>query len=324
VNRTTGRPKLLRRKPFNLYPAPQSATTLSIAATPAGRFVFIGDQSGAVIHALSVSKKGRMAAVPGSPFATPDFGYVIRMQVTFDGRLLAAALSGTQKFAVFRIGDDGALASPPGGADPGDSTAGAGISVAFSCAGDRLFAVQASLDRGPIVNVYDVADDGSLASVTGSPFSPGPTANPVYATTSADGGFLFVGYFGLGIASYRIAANGSLSMVAGSPFPLGADGFTRDGPCNFMPDASGRFLYAAAGGLGGIYTVRILNDGSMAALPGSPLQASGSTSIVVAPPAVCEELSIASQRFKTVHTLETRLERYRRNRIAPALVTAPN
>lgn len=284
VNRTTGRPKLLRPNPFALVPKPLS--TQSIAATLDGRFVFVSDAD--LIHALSVSTEGDITEVPGSPFATPELGFVIRMQVSSDGRFLAAAMDGNQKVAVYRIDDDGGLISPSGGTDPGDPTAGTGISVAFSCAGNRLFSVQAGSVRGPIVNVYNVAADGSLVAVAGSPFAPGPVANPVYATTSTDGDLLFVGFTGFGIASYRIADDGGLSMVAGSPFPIGSDGSTTYGPATFMPDSTGRFLFAASVLQGGIYSARVKKDGSLVALRGSPLRTSSSTSIVVTPPAVCD------------------------------------
>jgi 6-phosphogluconolactonase len=87
--------------------------------------------------------------------------------------------------------------------------------------GGRLYATNYSSGN---VSGFNIANDGSLTSVPGSPFPMSAGGNPIGVAASANGQFLFVGRGpfppagGAGIDVFQINADGSLTLVPGSPF----------------------------------------------------------------------------------------------------------
>jgi 6-phosphogluconolactonase (cycloisomerase 2 family) len=75
------------------------------------------------------------------------------------------------------------------------------------------------------VSGFNIATDGSLTPVPGSPFPTSPGGSPVGVAASPNGAFLYVGrnFFppGAGIDVFGINADGSLTLVPGSPFGVG-------------------------------------------------------------------------------------------------------
>ena len=86
--------------------------------------------------------------------------------------------------------------------------------------GGRLYATNYSSGN---VSGFNIANDGSLTPVPGSPFPLSAGGNPIGVAASSNGAFLFVGrgVSGAGIDVFQINADGSLTLVPGSPFGVG-------------------------------------------------------------------------------------------------------
>ena len=90
--------------------------------------------------------------------------------------------------------------------------------------GDQLFVSNAHDGAGNgTVSVYDVAADGTLTAISGSPFADNQTA-PCWVEISHDGRFLFdVNTASASISSYSIDAGGGLAFLQSTgPGQLGA------------------------------------------------------------------------------------------------------
>jgi hypothetical protein len=74
------------------------------------------------------------------------------------------------------------------------------------------------------VAVLDLAPDGSLTPIAGSPFPAPGALSPSGEAIAPDGKLLFVADSSNAIYIYDIASDGSLEMVDGSPFPTSARG----------------------------------------------------------------------------------------------------
>ncbi len=131
----------------------------------------------------------RLVATRVGPNAGPSFldGFAIGR----DGRLTAAPGS---PFAAQKIGPFGSTFSPTNT--------------------DQLFVSNAhdGTDAGS-VSVYDVASDGTLTAISGSPFADNQTA-PCWVAISPDGNALFAVNTASGsVSSYTVASDGTLGLV---------------------------------------------------------------------------------------------------------------
>jgi 6-phosphogluconolactonase (cycloisomerase 2 family) len=71
------------------------------------------------------------------------------------------------------------------------------------------------------VNAYNIASNGSLSSISGSPFATGGANGKALALTP-DGKRLYVSNNGSDdISGFNVASDGSLSLIPGSPWPTG-------------------------------------------------------------------------------------------------------
>ena len=144
---------------------------------------------------------------------------------------------------------------------------------------------------------------GALAPVAGSPFAAPPfSTSPVstqWASAVAPSGRFAYFTSTVGVLAYAIGTNGALTALAGSPFPLpGSDTEI----LAVAVDPTGRYLYAVGfdSVVGNFVVWGFAIDpatGSLAAVPGSPFNAGGS-SFDIAEGAVVD----ASGRFLYVGT----------------------
>ena len=94
------------------------------------------------------------------------------------------------------------------------------------------------------VSVYDVASDGSLSAISGSPFADNQTA-PCWVAMSPDGHALFAVNTAVpSVSRYRVAADGTLSLAGSTAFssPAGLRPFD----AQVSPD--GDYLYVVDAG----------------------------------------------------------------------------
>jgi 6-phosphogluconolactonase len=128
--------------------------------------------------------------------------------------------------SAFHVNSAGTLTPVPGAPFPtggdGGLCADPGSTRTIHPSGGRLYATNSTSGN---VSGFNIANDGSLTPVPGSPFPMSPGGNPIGVAASANGQFLFVGRGpfppGAGIDVFQINADGSLTLVPGSPFGVG-------------------------------------------------------------------------------------------------------
>jgi hypothetical protein len=114
------------------------------------------------------------------------------------------------------------------------------------------------------IRAYQVAPDGTLAEIAGSPTSVADS-RLWHLAISSDGRRLYAHDLDLGIFAFDIDPAGALTPVAGSPFAVG----TFTDTLALTPD--GQFLYTAEPfGQAKIFGFAVAADGSLAPAPGSP------------------------------------------------------
>jgi 6-phosphogluconolactonase len=286
-----------------------------VAVSPDGNFLFVANNTDNTISVFSVSADGSLTEITGSPFASVAAPYHLTTNRS-GNRLFVSSSSG---FEAFNIGVDGSLVSthvyatgplyfegltvslddkylfvvertnnwvyvmniegsnfstvgffPTGGTWSCD--------VAVNPAGTYLFVSNYQSNN---VTVFSIAADGSLSSITGSPFAAGALA-PGGMTINPAGTFLFLCHIWSDeITVYSIAANGSLSQITGSPFSCD------DGPSGATISPSGDFLFVSNFNENSIGMHRINGNGSIEAVTGSPFASGGTapTSIKTSPTA---------------------------------------
>ncbi len=121
VNTATGRLVLyslsdggvLSQRPVSSISVP-AREIQDLAFSPSGDFIaapYYGPVGGPnAVLVISVGPTGRLARVPGGPFATEPGGWPVAVAYSPDGKYLAAADSTGDNVVLFAVGGDGALA----------------------------------------------------------------------------------------------------------------------------------------------------------------------------------------------------------------------
>ncbi len=249
-------------------------TPVSIAAH--GSLVYVANTGagGSNYTGFRLSPVGRLIAIPGSTYALPNNALPGHVLISGDGRRLVGTRvgpsAGPSYLDAFRIGADGRLTPAPG--SPFASQRIGPFGSAFSPTNeDQLFVSNAHDGAGAgSVSVYDVAANGSLTAIGGSPFADNQTA-PCWVAISPDGNALFAINTAVpSISRYTVAADGTLGLVGSTAFtsPTGLRPFD----AAVTPD--GRFLYVVDAGVAKVSAFAV--DGtSVTELAGSPVAISG-------------------------------------------------
>ena len=149
------------------------AGATGLAVTPDGSRLYATNVDGASVSGYAIGADGTLTPLPGSPFAagTGPLGIAI----TPDGTRVYVANQQSDGVSGFAIGADGALAALPGSPyAAGDGPSG----IAATPDGKRLYVSNfGSPDAAEEATVsgFDIAADGSLAAIAGSPFATGMT-----------------------------------------------------------------------------------------------------------------------------------------------------
>ena len=175
------------------------------------------------IGVFAIDLNCRLNPVPGSPFpAGSQVGVIAGLEFNATGDRLFGGNANFGNTAVDEYDFFGGVPSPIPGSPfvflgHGDNS----NVVRLSPLEDKLFVTN---QFSGSVAVLDVAPDGSLASIPGSPFPAPGAIYPSGEAISPDGTLLFVADYSNAIYVYSIAPDGSLEMVDGSPFPTGVRG----------------------------------------------------------------------------------------------------
>jgi 6-phosphogluconolactonase len=240
-----------------------------------GSLVYVANSGagGSNYTGFRLNAGGHLSPIADSTFALPDTAAPGQVLISPDGHRLVATRvgpsAGPSFLDAFRIGSDGRLTAAPGSPYPAQRIGPFG-STFSPTRGDQLFVSNAHDGAGNgSVSVYDVAADGSLTPISGSPFADGQTA-PCWVAISPDGNALFAVNTGTGsVSSYSVAGDGTLGLVGSTPASLAG---LKSFDAAVSPD--GQFLYVVDAGVAKVSAFAI--DGtSLTEIAGSPIAIPG-------------------------------------------------
>ena len=182
--------------------------------------------------------------------------------------------------AYFINRSNGDLTPVPGSPIQAGGAGVTAVGVAVAPSGKFVYVTLSSFNGGTQgVAGFQVASDGSLAAVPGSPFPAGD--QPVSITVDPTGRYVYVGHVGGSATGYDLDAftidetTGSLTPVVGEPYvipsPAGCYLCGGGGVLDLKTDVNGTYLFAPVGGDGTIAVYRIdQSNGSLSAVSDSP------------------------------------------------------
>jgi 6-phosphogluconolactonase len=175
-----------------------------------------------------LGRDGQLEPLADSTFPLPTSAQPGDVLFNSDGRNLVGTRVGVtpadSAIDSFRVDRDGRLDAAPGSPFPAQG-AGPFGSEFRPTDPDQLFVSNAHDGAlAGTVSAFDVARDGTLFSIAGSPFADHQTA-PCWVEITNDGRFLFTVNTGSGsISSYRIARDGTLHLLGSTLSSVGGAG----------------------------------------------------------------------------------------------------
>jgi 6-phosphogluconolactonase (cycloisomerase 2 family) len=256
----------------NQSPVSSNGTTpVSIAVH--GNLVYVanGGAGGSNYTGFTLNAGGHLSALSGSTYALPDAASPGQVLFSGDGSHLAGTRVGTSQIDSFSVGTDGRLTAASGSPFPAGRLGPFGSEFRPTDP-SQLFVSNAHDGPGlGSVSAFNVAADGTLSAVAGSPYADNQTA-PCWVEISHDGAYLFAINTAVpSISRYSIAADGSLSLLgAATPFksPVGLR------PFDARLDPSGAYLYVVDAGAAKVSAFAV-SGGSLTELLGSPVSIPG-------------------------------------------------
>jgi 6-phosphogluconolactonase len=216
---------------------------------------------------------GHLSPIPGSTVALSDTASPGQVLFSGDGRHLVGTevgpTAGPSFIDSFSVGADGRLTAAPGSPFPAQKIGPFGSEFRPTNP-DQLFVSNAHDGAGNgTVSVYDVAADGTLTAIAGSPFADLQTA-PCWVAISHDGAHLYAINTGSStVSSYGIAGNGSLTLVGSTALSgTGLRAF------DAALDPTDSFLYVVDSGVAKI-SVFAVSAGGLTELSSSPVSIPG-------------------------------------------------
>ena len=233
IDGTTGALTEVPGSPFTA-----TAGTPSIAADPAGRFLFVGDAGTGDITAFTINpSNGSLTVVSGSPFASGIS--TAQMSTDGQGKFLYATDNGLN-VAAFTISQTTGAISPVGSPSPL-----AIAQIEGEKTGKFLLGISGTDSK---IHVFGInSTSGAIAEVSGSPF---PTVSAaVNIVVHPTGSFVYSFHSaGFAVEGYQInSTSGALTAISGSPFSEVMLDFGQF-------DQSGKFLFGIGVGNTGFAT----------------------------------------------------------------------
>jgi len=241
-------------------------TPVSIAVH--GDLVYVAN-SGAVgpnFTGFTLSPWGQLQPLAGSTVPLANGSQPDDVLFNSIGRALVGNLTGTSQIESFAVGWNGLLTAAPG--SPLTAQGLGPFGSEFRPTNPfQLFVSNAHNGTGlGTVSAFNVAWDGALSSIAGSPFADVQTA-PCWVEITHDGQFLFTVNTASGnISRYWIAPNGILTLLGSTP--VNATGGVGAVDARLSPD--GRTLYVDESRIGAVGAFAV-NGGNLTELPGSPI-----------------------------------------------------
>jgi 6-phosphogluconolactonase (cycloisomerase 2 family) len=246
----------------------------SIAIHDSLVYVANGGAGGSNYTGFRLNAGGHLTPIEDSTFALPDNAMPGHVLISPNGRRLVGTRvgpgAGPSYLDGFRIGDDGRLTAAPGSPFPAQRIGPFGSTFSPTHR-NQLFVSNAHDGAGAgSVSVYDVAADGGLTAISGSPFADNQTA-PCWVAISPDGQALFAVNTASGsISRYSVANDGTLTLIGstGMNTPNGLRPFD----AAVSPD--GGYLYIVDAGVAKVSAFSV--DGTtIHEIDGSPISIPG-------------------------------------------------
>ncbi|HEU5423841.1 MAG TPA: beta-propeller fold lactonase family protein [Nitrolancea sp.] len=230
-------------------------------------FVANAGAGGANYTGCVLDSDGQLTPLAGSTFAVPDGAGLGLVLFDQSGRHLVGMRVNPSLIDSFIVGSDGHLTAAPGSPFAAEAAGPFGSAFRPGTSPAQLFVSNAHAGPGQgSVSAFEVANNGDLSPLPGSPYPNGETA-PCWVALSPDRRYLFAANTGSSsISSYRIAAGGSLSLVGSLPL-RGGSGL---GIFDLGLDPSGRYLYELEGGVQKVAALTA-RGGTLAELSSSPV-----------------------------------------------------
>jgi 6-phosphogluconolactonase len=217
---------VLKVKPdgsLKLVDVASSNGSMPVSIAVSGDLVYVANtgSGGSNYTGFRLSAGGDLSPIAGSTFALPDSALPGQVLFSPDGRHLAGTrvgpATGPSFIDSFAVGSDGRLTPAPGSPFAAQKIGPFGSQFRPTDS-NQLFVSNAHDGAlAGTVSVYDVAADGTLTAIAGSPFADLQTA-PCWVAISHDGQNLYAVNTGSSsISAYGIAGNGSLSLVGSTP-----------------------------------------------------------------------------------------------------------
>ena len=248
------------------------AEPISIAAS--GSLVYVANEgasgAGSNYAGFRITPRGRLIAIPGSTVSLPATANPGDILFNSTGDNLVGVEVGTTVASTFRIdsflvGPDGRLTAAPGSPFPAQAAGPFGSEFSPTNPG-HLYVSNAHGGGGNgSVSAFNVAADGLLSSIGGSPYADLQTA-PCWVEITHDGRWLFTVNTGsTTISRYTIQPDGSLQLLGSTAFSSG----TGIRPFDARLDPTGATLYVVDAALDAV-TAFAVDGGSLTELPSSP------------------------------------------------------
>ena len=208
---------------------------------------------------------GQLEPLAGSTVALANGSQPDDVLFNSIGNALVGNLTGTSQIESFSVGFGGLLSAAPG--SPLTAQGLGPFGSEFRPTNPfQLFVSNAHNGAGlGTVSAFNVAWDGALSPITGSPFADTQTA-PCWVEISHDGRFLFAVNTGSGdISRYWIAPSGALTLLGSTS--VGITGGVGAVDARLSPD--GRTLYVDESRIGAVGAFAV-DGGNLTELPGSP------------------------------------------------------
>jgi 6-phosphogluconolactonase (cycloisomerase 2 family) len=225
---------------------PDEVLTLGVA--PNENFLYVANNNDHKVYALKINNDGTLTQLEAEQL--PGNFRALEMAISPNSKFLALKIFADEidpdgRIVIFNIANDGTLSEAPGSPHFGSNKGRVGDMV-FNCASNLLYIVKEFTGDPGVIDVYHVAQDGSISQIQGSPFSfPGLGASGMIAM-SPNGKFLFTGYSSFNhpsIGVFKILPGGGLEIIPFAPFPTG---YTEEdaGLSDIAVDATGQRLFA--------------------------------------------------------------------------------
>lgn len=250
------------------------AATLAAPASAKRTFVYVHDrQAGGGIYGFQLGKDGTLAALPGSPFPSPDvfpdqdqicIGMCQTMEYSPKRKVLVTG--GPAGVTVWLVAKDGTLTVVPG--SPFGPGSGDFLGTTVAQIGKQTYVYSAAFGDDAVYG-FQLQSDGRLTDLASSPTPAGVGPDGVAARKS----LLFVANEGFTdvdgdstVSSYVVGKDGGLTSAPGSPLSLPSSLFS----FNVTPDKKGKRLYVPDAG-NQIFGFAVdKKTAALSPIPGSP------------------------------------------------------